>query len=451
MGRRDCAGSSGVWFWLIACLAFLGSAGCQTYAQRMDLARQQFYNGDLEQAAAALEQEQQRKFIGDDLLKLEHSMVLLAEGRAAESERLLREVRDRFDELEGKSLAEEGLVWLTDDGSRAYAGEDYEKVLIRAMLALANLMQGGGDAEAYSLQVVDKQGQIIEAASQADGTNPKAAYQQVALGPYLRGVLQERTHLHYDDAARSYEHVIRWQLDFADGPRNLQRAQHGHHSEKGSGVLHVFALVGRGPRKVEVPEIPSSGALLVADRIISALGKQTLPPTVSPIKIPQVQATNNHIQSIGLDVDGRPMACTQTITDINAMAVSQANAIHDLVVGKAVARRAVKKGIIYGAKELTGVEKHSLAGLGFDLAGMAYEAVERADTRCWSLLPAAIQVQRLEVPAGTHLLTVRPLDHGFRPFGQAASQAVTISDGRDTYVLVFFPGEQMIGRVLVGE
>ena len=51
---------------------------------------------------------------------------------------------------------------LTDDTHSAYAGEDYEKVLIRAMLAISNLMSGGDDATAYSLQTDEKQERIIQ-------------------------------------------------------------------------------------------------------------------------------------------------------------------------------------------------------------------------------------------------------------------------------------------------
>ena len=40
------------------------------------------------------------------------------------------------------------------------------------------------------------------------------------------------------------------------------------------------------------------------------------------------------------------------------------------------------------------------ANLGVDLLGVAWEASERADTRCWALLPDQIQVLRVELPAG---------------------------------------------------
>ncbi|HZL88779.1 MAG TPA: hypothetical protein VFB96_10430, partial [Pirellulaceae bacterium] len=265
----------------------------------------------------------------------------------------------------------------------------------------------------------------------------------------LRGVLREETHANYDDAARSFETVVSWQPEFAAGKQDLERAIHGRHSERGNGVVYVFALVGRGPHKIEVAEVPSSVALLVADRIISAVGDQTLPPTVAPIKVPKVVASHNTISSVGIDVDGQPAAKTETITDVTAMAVSQGEAVHDQIVGRAVARRVLKKASIYGVKEFSGIEKHSLAGFGFDALGVVWEATENADTRSWSLLPDKIQVLRLELPAGEHQLSLTPLNYHGRPHGQKTTQAITVADGRNTYVLATFPGERLVGKVLV--
>ena len=149
----------------------------------------------------------------------------MSAGRPKQAEQALREVRDRFDFLEQKSLGESVLSMITDDNANSYAGEDYEKVLIRSFLALSNLMTGGQDAQAYSLQISDKQQQIINAGLDKHGENPKLAYKQVALGPYLRGMLREETHSNYDDAARNSAMVVSWQPDFVFGRQDLERAQ----------------------------------------------------------------------------------------------------------------------------------------------------------------------------------------------------------------------------------
>jgi hypothetical protein len=134
-------------------IAIALAAGCSHYAQHVELAREHFYSGRLEMAAAAFDEAIPKSQGSGDVINLEKSLVLLADGRPAEAESLLREVRDRFDHLELSSPTEKAVSMFTDDTRIAYAGEDYEKVLIRAMLALTNLMHDGGDAEAYSLQV----------------------------------------------------------------------------------------------------------------------------------------------------------------------------------------------------------------------------------------------------------------------------------------------------------
>lgn len=432
-------------------LSLLVLTGCATYADRARVVRTSFYSNSLVSAQAEVDKGLQKNGSDVDVLKLEQAMIKLASGQVSDAERNLREVRDNFDLFEQKSLGEGALSMLTDDNAKAYAGEDYEKILVRTMLALTNLMQGGGDAEAYSLQIADKQQQIIAAAVDKEGKNPKAGYQQVALGPYIRAALREETHRDFDDVQRSREMVVNWQPDFSPGKDDLQRALYGRHSEPGHGVLYVFTLVGRGPYKEEVYEAPSTIALLIADRIISALGDQTLPPTIAPIKVPKVMPQVNLIRSVNVSIDGQQQGQTETITDIGRMAVEQYEAVFPEIVARAVVRRVVKKGIVYGAKEVIGVQKGSLEGLAFDAVGVAWEATEAADTRCWGLLPDKIQVMRIELPTGEHDIDLQPVGRHDRLSGSIVNQKVNIADGRNTYMMAIFPDTRLVGNVLVSQ
>lgn len=429
--------------------------GCTSYSSRVAQIRSAYYAGGLESADTLTDKALEAGRTDADVLRLEQAMIDLASGRPQEAERTLQLVRDRFDELERAEIAGKAtaaLSYLSDDQRRVYAGEDYEKILIRAFLSLSNLMHDGGDAEAYSLQVIDKQNQIIEAAVDKEkGENPKANYQRVALAPYLRGVLREATHLDYDDAERSFAAVCSWQPEFASAKADLERAAHGAHSAKGNGVLYVFTLVGRGPYKQVADEIPSTAALLIAGEILSAAGGQTVPPNISTIKVPQVCAQVNEVTAVGVDVDGTPIGATETVTDVTQLAVSQYQAIYPQVVARAVARRVVKKGVIYGAKEMTDVNKGSPLNLAVDLAGVAWEATESADTRCWGLLPDKIQVLRIELPAGEHQVTLRSLYRTGNASSLTTTQTVPIADGRNTYLLGSFPGAKLVGKVLVSQ
>ncbi|HEX7379393.1 MAG TPA: tetratricopeptide repeat protein, partial [Pirellulales bacterium] len=279
-----------IYYRIMLAAVLLLAAGCATHERRLMAIRDGFYAGDLPIAETALANGLQHDRRDRDVLQLEQSIVELAGGRPQEAERTLREVRDRFDELERARTGRSALSLITDDTYKTYAGEDYEKVLIRAFLSIANLLGDGQDAGAYALQVTAKQQQIIAAAAadSSDGPNPKLAYKQVAAGPYLRGLIREATHSNYDDAARASALVVNWAPQFRYGRADLERARHGHHSAPGNGVLYVFALVGRGPYKEEAVELPTTVSLLIADRILSATNKYSLPPTIAPVKVPRV-------------------------------------------------------------------------------------------------------------------------------------------------------------------
>ena len=152
-----------------------GQSGCATHADRLTSIRGAYYGGRIAKArnivSEALDEREQDR----DVLKLERAMVELAEGNPQQAERTLREVRDSFDFLEQKDIGESVLANFKDDNQLAYSGEDYEKVLIRCFLALSSLMHDGIDAEAYALQVADKQRQIIHAGTDEEGNNPKLA------------------------------------------------------------------------------------------------------------------------------------------------------------------------------------------------------------------------------------------------------------------------------------
>jgi hypothetical protein len=435
---------------ILLAVLFSVFAGCATHSDHLRTIREEFYAGNLEQAAARIDKQLAHGRADQDVLRLDKAIVELSAGRPREAEALLCNVRDRFDYLEQSDAAETTGAMLTDDNTLSYAGEDYEKILIRSLLALANLMYDGGDAGAYALQVADKQQEIIRNAPRVEADEPPAEYKRVALGAYIQGVLREQTHCNYDDVARAYAQVVSWEPGFRLGRQDLERAMYGRHSARGNGVVYVFALVGRGPYKEEVAEIPTSSAMLIADRILSAMGDQTLPPTVAPIKVPQVILSPNRVDNVQVQVNRRPAGCTETITDVGEYAVRQYKASFRHVMARALVRRAVKKGIIYAGKEAADIEKNSLVSFAMDVGGVVWEATENADTRCWGLLPDKIQVTRLELPAGRYRILLMPA-RGPQAIGPEHEVAVEVFDGRNTYLLANFPDERLAGQILTNE
>lgn len=451
--------------------------GCAGYQQSLQHARSDFYAGDLERASSRLEEATESSKRHADVLRLDQAVVQLWRGNPVQAERLLIETRDRFDELEHQGLTRNALALATDDTHRVYEGEDYEKVLIRAMLALCNLMDDGEDVTAYAFQINEKQAEIMEslgsatetpaavdtaavdpgkptpesgAAGPEQGTgeekiNPRDYYSQLALGPYLYGIIRESTLLNYDDAARGYARVVDWAPSFKQGQLDLERARQGVHSAPGHGVVYLFAMVGRGPHKEESVEIPTSQAMFVADRILSAVGDHSVTPTLAPIKVPVVVQPRNPLDRIAVREAAGSWVTTEVLSDLGDMAVQQGLARRPEIVGRAVARRALKKAALYATKQAA--ETQGVAELALDVVGIAWEASESADTRGWELLPESIQVLRLELPAGQQELVLRPA-YGSSLLGVPERVTIEVVEGRNTFVMVNYPGLKRVGQVL---
>lgn len=420
--------------------------GCATHAHQLETVRTDYYSGNLERANTQIAELIVKQKRDADALKLDRAVVELTSGQPAQAERTLREVRDRLDHLEQKDVREQILAMVNDDQSIAWAGDDYEKVLVRTFLALSNLMHDGEDANAYALQIDEKQNQIIQQLeAEREENQAELDFKRVAIGPYIHAALIEERHLDYDDLERSRLKVADWKSDFRDAKIDLARAQTGVHSAPGNGVLYVFCLVGRGPHKVEAVEVPTSVAMLIADRILNAVTEQEITPTVAPIKVPIVAPGRSLISEVNVFVDGQRAGTTATIMDVSDFAVAQSQASLPNTVARAVVRRTLKKAAIYAVKDKVGAEAAPLADIGLTVAGIAWEATENADTRCWGLLPDKIQVLRIELPQGSHDITLDPTGRGGS--GRAVTN-VQIADGRNTYMMANIPDTAVIGQIL---
>ena len=430
-------------------IALLTLVGCASHVHRLHQVRDDFYLGNLSRARAEVQRLLEKPKKDGDVLLLDQAAIELADGNPAEAERILKEVRDRFDHLEQKALGESALSMVTDDTAIAYSGEDHEKVLLLTYLALANLMRGGSDAQAFALQISAKQQKLIEDSGGLE-QHPELADVQVALGPYLRAAISEESRFNLDDAVRARTMVVSYQPGFRDGDADLQRAQFDVPTRPGHGALYVFALTGRGPTKEEALEVPTQAALLIADRILSAVGKHELPPTVAPIRVPVLVPRPNRVAHVNVTIDGATEGETATLVDIGNLARTHYEADYAAIVGRAVARRIIKKGAVYAVKDAVAAQHHPVADIALTLGGIAWEATEKPDTRCWGLLPDQIQVLRLELPVGEHRLGLTPAGHT-GVIGREEPASVRIDEGRNTYALAHFPDSRLVGRILTSQ
>ncbi len=424
--------------------------GCATHTERIADARRTFYQGDAATAARLLEAQAREESHDADVIKLDLALVQLFDGKPQLAEAILREVRDRMDYFEQLDVREQLAALVADDRRTAYPGEDYEKVLLRLMLAFSDLMHDGDDALAYAFQTIEKQQQIIQAGVPGVADNPKEErYRQVAAAAYLYALLREATYTDYDDAVRWYKRVAQWAPQYRAVKRDIERAAQGGYARPGHGVVYVFAFVDRGPYKVETEHVPGTAAIGIASALITVAGPYTLPPQVAPVKIPAVVAPPTKVAEVLVQAGGRVVGRTETLTDVAAMAVEQFEAVRPYVVAKALVRRALKQGAVYAVKDALDV-RDPLVQVALDVVGVAWQATERADTRCWSLLPGRIQATRLELPTGTHALTLQARGVDGRT-GPPVDVTVPVESSRTTFILAYFPTLRPTGRVLVSE
>lgn len=471
-------------------------AGCQTHRQVIEQAHQSFWEGDLDRSAAELQRAAERPKNDLAVLKLDQSMVEFQRGRFTESQSLLKEVRQQFTEIPPAAhTARSAMAYLTDDTRRAYTGEDHEKLLLQVMLALQSLLRSDGDAMAFAHQLGLETEALLEsrpveqtppspeqpavAASNPPPSNnaapagpeatqvvladsPPAAPLvpkvdpirfELAFAPLLRSLIRGQSALNHDDLVRNLRVANEWRPGSEFLQAELARAEAGELTPPGYGSLYVVALVGRGPRKVTGTEEVTSQALLVADQIVSAFGNYTLPPTVAPIKIARIELSPITVDSLRVSVNGQELGITENIADIGRLALARQKEQMPEIVGRAVARRVLKKGMIVAGMSAAGAEKESgndLTSLVYTAAGVAWEAAEQADLRSWSLLPGSIQIYRIDLPAGQHRLDLRGELQG-RTVSSRFSSPLLIRDGYATFAIATLPDRSATGRVFVTE
>lgn len=424
--------------------------GCAHRRDDIDSARNAFAIGDLTAARKTLVPLADKRGSMRAPASLDLAMIELASGDVESAERRLRKLRDQFDRQPRLTITDEAAAMVTDDNARDFRPAGYEEVMIRAMLSVCSLAGDQGDAESYALQAMNKQSELARDAESRGLLQASEIYQPIAVAPYLRGLLREATHHDYDDAERAYRLVSTVRPQFTPAADDIARAGNGSHSRAGHGVLYVIACVGRGPVLVESSAPTTTEAMTIASAIWNAkTNKESKKgrekdglalPNIASVKIPQVALPPDQIAAVGVAVGGKLRGATQTLTDVAELAERQVEAEQPWTIARAVVRRAAKEAAVASAGDSLGLD--GTAGSLFHFAAAsAWSGIEKADTRCWGLLPREVQVFRMELPIGTHTIDLMPLGSSGAPTAPANQVQAEIIDGKNTYLLAIAPDQ----------
>jgi hypothetical protein len=160
------------------------------------------------------------------------------------------------------------------------------------------------------------------------------------------------------------------------------------------------------------------------------------------VKVPEVVVPPSDVAAVGVRVGGTLYGATQTLTDVGELAANQLATEMPWTIARAVVRRVTKEAAVAKAGDSLGLNG-SAGSLFHFAAASAWSGVERADTRCWGLLPREVQVFRAELPIGQHEIALQPLGFSGATLSNGRTETIDVTDGRNQYLFVIAPSAAM--------
>lgn len=398
-----------------AALFALILSGCGGYIRQTSDIRKAYEVGENIRALELFEKQKKDLRDKDKLLALlDEGMLLHSAGKYDESIKVLAEADRLSSTLETVSVTEEAGTFLSNEGERAYKGEDFEKLMISVLQAL-NYSGLGKDEDALVevRRVNERVRKLI--------SDEKKPYEQLAVAKYLAGALWEDQG-ELDSAFIDYYDA--YKLQPALGPL-------------ASALLRTAKLTGRDsqyneikaafPEASDAPLGPNEGEVLVVveaglspekyssqerrDARFDNQGRRLAGPEV--FDVPVYRDRWSH-RGTTVKLGGAAQDAVVVTSLSNVAKVHLQDRVGRMLL-KQLGATAVKAGIAVGVGAVTKSEE--LGILTFILLSL----FNQADTRSWLSLPAEFQLARFKAPAGkqtvevahnastsTHEVTVRP-------------------------------------------
>ncbi|MEO2019712.1 MAG: hypothetical protein ABGZ53_35715 [Fuerstiella sp.] len=459
----------------IFCLVLLLCCGCRTATRHQLAAIARVDRGTPEDALAEFDKAAAARGADREVIALDRALAVLMTGQPTAAEASFRETRKRLDFLRQKDLREQTTAMMTDDKAVAWSGREFEQRMIDNLLILSSLLGNQQDAFAYAGQATEKLAAdrqelaaskpepdviIVRHSEEDQAATAPSRFSANALSAYLNAAIRSENPMDADLTQRAIQQVGYWSSPDSDVANNqpppIVNASFGTNSQQGNGVVHIITFTGRITDWLPEPAAPTSAALLIADQILSAVGDHTLPPTVAPVQIanPAIRVSTHPLTTVVRGGQEGPTSLrSRVLVDLNQAAWDSYEADRNNQIARAVSRRIIKKGAVYAAKDQMSVAGGSGTDLLMNLGGIAWEALEKPDTRHLHLLPERIEVVQLELPAGDHTLEVSSVTKGGKsmepPPGTEWQQVpVRVEDGRNTFVLCFRSQRSTVSTVV---
>lgn len=406
---------------VLVALAFvcaLALPGCETaFDRHRNVLADYQAQGRFEEAAATLDDPKTLRLYGDKdrlLWLLDRGTAALAVGDADGALRHWEEAERRMEDRRTENAGDVAAALLLNDSARNYLGEPYEDMYLNVFKMLAQLEAGrienGAMVEARRMAIkadvlreeylkmrpVAEKAAGVSAGEAADGASgfaldTKGEFVESPLGVYLtaavfRAAGEEELR---KVAARRLKQVIEAQGNVVGDvdPRVVGDAEQQTRPTTSEMDVLIVAFAGRGPRKVPV-RIPP---LVIAGV-----------PVYTELPVLRWEESVARSARAVVDVRGRrEIVELGLVEEMGRVAAENHRRQLPLIYLRTIVRAGAKSAALAVGSHAAGRSGGNGAQLGVALAGLAILlATEKADLRCWELLPGRAFVGMTRVPVG---------------------------------------------------
>ena len=372
-----------------------------------------FYRGEYAQAAKDLEAPSQEDGKDQVLYLFDRAMALQLAGDYKESEKEFI-LADKMTEIKDYvSLSTEAATLFTNDQIKQYKGEDFEKVLINAFLAIDYAVSNNfEDALVECRRVNEKLYKYKFEAKRDYEQNPFARYLSAAI--WEASEKYEDAYIDYKLAAALAPNFPYIKYDLVRLGKRLNRFEDLKEFQRKWGNLDVLT-----PQ-----EERRSGEII----LIYQQGKNAIKrPNPVNYRFPKyfrrytmthrvrIEAANENVSELSHEIYSVADVAIKTLDDAYAALV--AKRLVGVVAKAVVADQIAQRNQLLGA-----------------LAWIGMNAADQADLRAWDTLPETLQLARLHVTPGAHTIRIVGLDSGGRPTGEGATVQVDVPAGKKIFL-----------------
>jgi len=367
------------------------------------------------------------------------AMILRIMGEYEQSNEQIEKAKSLIEKFAATSVTEEASSLVINDTTRTYIGTPVEQVMLQIYAALNYLDMGRvDDARVEALQVDLRLRKLMM-------DDPDSTLSRDPFGRYLSGLIYEDLG-EWSDAMIAYrkafkDYQVHNELYSIAVPEQLKKAlilmadrvgltneRRGYEEsfglslenlkeeENGTGELIFLFHSGLAPIKLER-----------SVQVFDPTSKQLI-----RISLPYYERHENSIRMARIVLTGAKSYTgnTELVEDIGSLEIKTLEANMPVITARAIARAVAKYSM---AKEAG--KQNKLAGL---LVNIADFVTERADTRSWLSLPAAIQSTRLNVASGEYAVAVELLDYNNNIVFRQELNNISIEGGRKQYLSFYW-------------